>query len=828
MLTPVWFILVAIAIPCQAYLDDRVLLDQHWTGFSPTCGGVRREDSKASTQDRRHTSARQRDNEPDKRSAGRDLGRTETGPLMVRDMRSITVLNGETSLHFGSDSARKPESTERSVRRVLSNLERVSKGERLDEASVRTSRTERGSPKKLASRKQERETGDRRLHCTDCEGSYRTDGERRKRTTADAPTWVKEDSRRRVRSTDRDLNSSANRVTSSRSSRSSGDGASVIRQNAESVERVESETRTDRRTSSLERVSRLTENRAHGPELDTRFGLSHRQDENNRVSRVAAGRQGSRRRANDRVNRNRSFRDDASYQSRLIVERLNDLHGIAKKNSFRSKSLSSRSLFTERHEMTERRRSTILPVQSSIERDRVGSPLRNERVANALRGLPEMHETMPSRTTWDARAQNRREGEDVIRSVHGIKRTERRTCEPLSSLHDNEVRRTGADKRSVDSASEKRRPDRFSAERTPPNVSDKRQRIHDGSFGPRGSRIDVRSMDDGERGNSYTMDQKFARSERRTSARSVSAVRRQMGVANGRFANTRETSIQVYRDRCQTRNGDVDARQVYFPARIAQRSARAIVLEQRIAAEGRDIASSTHFQSVERVEKRSEYRHDISDEQVRSVHSRERIAVDTRRTTDERRLAFARTQNARKFREFRDKFTYGESRRFENVYSRLKANKNDMSDTTRSTRNSREAGDSYRQSPDVRSSRARAERYILERRHNDKMDIERAAPNDRRDVTIVQERHKTEPHSSRRTFPSVHQTDYGVQKELDYHEKRQKSPMFWDELASRGLTVQTLCMSASYYRTNGSLLKTVLTVGVVAWMTMSPKKKLVD
>ncbi|KAH8020537.1 hypothetical protein HPB51_002486 [Rhipicephalus microplus] len=59
MLTPVWFILVAIAIPCQAYLDDRVLLDQHWTGFSPTVDGAGREDFKASVQDRRHALAQQ-------------------------------------------------------------------------------------------------------------------------------------------------------------------------------------------------------------------------------------------------------------------------------------------------------------------------------------------------------------------------------------------------------------------------------------------------------------------------------------------------------------------------------------------------------------------------------------------------------------------------------------------------------------------------------------------------------------------------------------------------------------------------------------------------
>lgn len=43
MLTTAWFILVAIAIPCQAYLDDRVRLEEHWTGFSPTTKVVHQE-----------------------------------------------------------------------------------------------------------------------------------------------------------------------------------------------------------------------------------------------------------------------------------------------------------------------------------------------------------------------------------------------------------------------------------------------------------------------------------------------------------------------------------------------------------------------------------------------------------------------------------------------------------------------------------------------------------------------------------------------------------------------------------------------------------------
>ncbi|CAN7989285.1 unnamed protein product [Ixodes hexagonus] len=43
MLTTAWFILVAIAIPCQAYLDDRVRLERHWTGFSPTKNEIRQE-----------------------------------------------------------------------------------------------------------------------------------------------------------------------------------------------------------------------------------------------------------------------------------------------------------------------------------------------------------------------------------------------------------------------------------------------------------------------------------------------------------------------------------------------------------------------------------------------------------------------------------------------------------------------------------------------------------------------------------------------------------------------------------------------------------------
>ncbi|KAL3212867.1 hypothetical protein MRX96_007899 [Rhipicephalus microplus] len=53
-------------------------------------------------------------------------------------------------------------------------------------------------------------------------------------------------------------------------------------------------------------------------------------------------------------------------------------------------------------------------------------------------------------------------------------------------------------------------------------------------------------------------------------------------------------------------------------------------------------------------------------------------------------------------------------------------------------------------------------------------------------------------------------------EELKYREKHQESPLFWNELAS------------SYFRTSGNLLETVLTVGVVAWMTMSPKRKLIN
>ncbi|KAL1419126.1 hypothetical protein MTO96_005238 [Rhipicephalus appendiculatus] len=309
MLTPVWFILVAIAIPCQAYLDDRVLLDQHWTGFSPTVDGARREDFKASVQDRRHAPARQIDNEPDKRSAGRDLRRAETKPLMVRDTRTTTVRHGETFLHFRSDSARKPDIAERNVRRVLSNLERVGKRERLDEATVRTGRTERDSSRTLDLRRQEREAGSRTLPLGD--GSYRREDERR-RTTADAPAWVKEDSRRRVRPTDRDVISSANRQ---KFNSRCDDGASVIRQNAVSVERIDRQALIDRRTSSSERVSRLTETRAQGRELDTRFRASHREEESNHASRVGAVRQDSRRRVYDQVNRNHRTRDATYFRT---------------------------------------------------------------------------------------------------------------------------------------------------------------------------------------------------------------------------------------------------------------------------------------------------------------------------------------------------------------------------------------------------------------------------------------------------------------------------------------------------------------------------------
>lgn len=817
MLTPVWFILVAIAIPCQAYLDDRVLLDQHWTGFSPTVDGYRREDFKASMQDRRHASARQIDNEPDKRSAGRDLLRAETKPLMVRDTRSTRVRSRETFLHFRSDNARNPDIAGRSIRHVLSDLERVSKRERLDEATVRMSRTERDSSRTLDTRKQERETRHRTLYSTGGKGSYRREDERR-RTTADAPTWVKEDSRRTVRSTHRDLVSSANRLKSSRTSRCE-DGASIVHQNVGSMEHIERQTPTDRRALSLERLSRLTETRAQGHKLNTRFRASHRHEENNHVSRVGVERQGSRRRVNDQVNRNHRARD-ATCQSRLIVDERNNQHGTAKKIPFRSKTLSSRNIFTERHQMTQQRRRTILPLQTSPERVRVDSRLRNERMVSALSRLP-VHEIISSRTTSTVRTQNHREGRDPIRNERPNKHTQRRMSKSLPSIHDtshHEVRRTGFEKQNGIGASNEHTSVHFLAKRTVPNVSDKQQQRHDRSFKPHDSRIDVRSMDDSERRNSYILNKRPARSERQVSVQSVSAVRRQLDVDNARFdwTNTRETSIQVYRTRCQARNDNVVPMPVSFSARIAKRSASEMVLEQRITAErrARALASSTRFRYVERVEGRRKYRHNHNDEQIRFVNSHERVAVDTRQTSGEGRLAFARMRNARHVRK---NFSYGESRRSASAHRRLKTNSNEaMPDTIKSTRSSREAGDSYRDSPeDARSSHIRTERYSFERRQINKRDTDRAVSIGHRDTTITPEPLKTAPHSSRRMFQTVRQAGFGEQKELNYHEK-QKSPLFWDELAS------------SYFRTNGNLLETVLTVGVVAWMTMSPKRKLIN
>lgn len=854
MLTPVWFILVAIAIPCQAYLDDRVLLDQHWTGFSPTVGGARREEFKAPIQGRRrHASARQSDNEPDKRSAGFHLRSADIGPLMVRDMRSTTVRNAETSLRFRSDNnVRRPEVAERSVRHVLNNLERMSRRERLDDASVRGGRTERDTSRTLDLPKQEREIGDRTLHSTNGKVSHRTADERR-RTAADAPTWVKEDSRRRVRSANRDLVLSGSRQTPSRTSHCD-DGASVVRQR-KSVERIEHRNPIERRASSLEQLSGPTETRDQGRQLDARLEAPHTQDENNHASRIGAVRPASRRQTRGKINRNYRVRD-AMYQSRLIVDQRNTLHGLAKTFSFRSKAPSSRNLATGRHQMTDRRRSATLPLQASTERDRIDNSPHNERVASALSGLPRC-EIMPPRMISAVRTQNHRVDGDVTRNVRHIRRTETRTSELRFSFRDTrqrEVRRTGVNKRYAVGATDERRPVRFLAERALPNMSDKRQERHgnslpllervrtskgkeimletrhDRSFRQHDSRIDVRSMCDSER-TSYVVDRSFAGSVQHKCARKVSEVRRQLGVDHERLdrTNTRETSIQVYRARCQICNDDAASsrnvehgRRLSTPvdssARLTKRSRSEVVLGQSIIGEGRTRARASvtqRFQSVDRAERRRELRHDSSDEQMRFVDSRERIVVDTRRNNGEARLAIAKMQNARQIRE---EFGYRASRRSADVHSRLKTNSNDaMFDTTRSIRANRPAGDSYRQSlEDARSSLIRTERYIFERRQSDKRDIEDTVPSGRRDIAITHQLLKTAPHSSRR-FQNVRPTDFGGQEELNYPEKHQKSPLFWDELAS------------SYFRSDGgSLLETVLTVGVVALMTMSPKRKLVN
>ncbi|KAK8761193.1 hypothetical protein V5799_027543 [Amblyomma americanum] len=54
------------------------------------------------------------------------------------------------------------------------------------------------------------------------------------------------------------------------------------------------------------------------------------------------------------------------------------------------------------------------------------------------------------------------------------------------------------------------------------------------------------------------------------------------------------------------------------------------------------------------------------------------------------------------------------------------------------------------------------------------------------------------------------------QEETSYHSKHQKSALFWDEF------------TPSHFRTDSSLFRTVLTVGMVAWMTMSPSRKIMD
>lgn len=355
MLTAVWFILVAIAIPCQAYLDDRVLLDQHWTGFSPTTGVGAGEDA---CEARNCGSARRHDHDPDKRSVGFSLLR-EDKPQMVRGARSATRRSQESYLRFRRESsARDYGVAERSVRRVLVSLERLSRRERTGASTRSVESAVLLESRASDLRGEARESRDERTRL-DVANEERPDRYARQRMAEDTPSWVREDSRRRIRSANCNLVRSDDRRTSDR------------------VRRYESEARTSRGTRatdldarrrhddvqalSLTRLSRLTETRTQN--LEGEKDLI-------RATGSGTSRSGpSRFRANSSTNRDRHLQDAIDQGDRIIGRRSN-LIGLAQAPSFRMGAPKLRKVQNSEHRhAVERNCDATALIQSTSRRE---------------------------------------------------------------------------------------------------------------------------------------------------------------------------------------------------------------------------------------------------------------------------------------------------------------------------------------------------------------------------------------------------------------------------------------------------------------------------
>ncbi|XP_077487598.1 uncharacterized protein LOC144098663 [Amblyomma americanum] len=849
MLTPVWFILVAIAIPCQAYLDDRVLLDQHWTGFSPTAEDVRRrEDLKALQRGRQHT-PQLSDNEPDKRSAGFSARDAGTGQQMVRSTsRSSRERTEESYLRFRAENARNFETAERSVRRILSSLERLSRRERLSSARAdvrHTQRAVRVESRRPDLRKQERESRDRRL-----EGIHeRVYAGSERQGTEDAPTWVKEDSRRTVRSHSRDLVRSGDRLTPSQKRRNADERSDIRGRQTDKPD--SSRSHVDLPSSNSERHTRFDETRENSRRIDARVEarrLEHRV-EKNRLSRSDAVSSTFSGRQVDGKDRGRYIRD-AMQQSHLIMDHLNSLIGLAKKLSVRSRVGTVRSTrSTVRHQT---RSNGVLLLEALARGDSLARVSLNKgEEARASSGAPgeDSTQTLSVSTVRNGNIEYDKEERRDLRHSERVDSRTRDIRTSLQSSRNREARRSAPDERyAIDTIDRRRiRTARSLTGRTMGNVWDKRYADTQERYSSRRERTQFREDKESRRESQHerasrTRDSRtderdsnrdvqerrsLSSSVRHADTRTVSTLRARVG-ADHRIPDrqdTRETSIRVYNARQPTRTCDAAlpqtadnrhrlSRLVDSRARAASPSGRHLVREQgfitRDRAPGDDVQRYLHLAS-QRTESRRERCGESRYQNFRSADFSDMMVADSRMTSDRRRLSYEARENALSVR---TDLPDGEP-------PTSRANRDGATlDRARSTRENEDAAarNAYRRNPeDTKSSRVRDERHRLERRQSDRSDLEDTASNDRRDMTITQ-LFKTDLSLSRialRKAPSTE--DLGEkQEETSYHSKHQKSALFWDEF------------TPSHFRTDSSLFRTVLTVGMVAWMTMSPSRKIMD
>lgn len=803
MLTAVWFILVAIAIPCQAYLDDRVLLDQHWTGFSPTTGVGARGGDEA----RSYGSARSRDHEPDKRSVGFSLLR-EDKPQMARGVRAATRRSQDsTYLRFRREGARDSGVAERSVRRVLVSLERLSRRESIEGLTRSVGSAALFESRASDLRGEEREYNDQSTRL-DARNEARSERYSRQRMADDTPIWVREDSRRRVRSANRDLVRSDDRRTSDR------------------VRRYESEERDSRGRQatdapSLTRLSRSAETRMQNPEDEIDLIRATRSD---------TFRSGpSRLQMNGNVNRDRRLQDDATNQGDIITRHRSNQIGLAQGPSFSTRTTELRVKNSAHRHADERKSDATALLQTTSRRE---VTLARQPGQDSLR------------RSHSVSSSNSREGDNVGNQVRHTVHTERSIRDFPVSLKDenSDTRRFSASRRYVQSAV---RSDDTEATRSFFGRSNRHERSHDSySFSlrhlqdePKETAQDRRDyrrfssmIDEVQSGNIPTR-RSYYGSSRIEEARFFDATRRTRIVRTFDWEYKEGNPVQVT-TRSQVRSHDtrrnsmaasrrsqdscVFTRAVEYPVEIVRYSNSRLVRGDSFARQDRMledygqqlILPARH--SENRLRNNGDRRNPLS--HIDNSHS---VTAADSRHREGRRLSLVERHGTPNF--YRN-FRFEETRRSVRMQmSRTMITDDVATVTTRSMGNSKNdaARNSFRLiREDTQILLNRLERYPMKFSEK-QQDSSNKALNDRRDLRNMQF-FKTELSSSFRDSLEKILPEEGSDKykeKLSRYAKHHQEDLSWDKVMTRS---------------GSSLLQTILTVGIVAWMTASPPKKLVD